>query len=214
MLDQPTDEIDPRDKVLTLVANSLPKIRSCLFTQEFENLTSLLISHRSCITGVGKASLAAHKLAATLASNGTPSIFAHSTELLHGDLGSVQVDDILIAYSNSGKTDQILELSKKAKEIGIAFVLITGNKEGEIVENAALVIDYGKIEEACSLNLTPTTSTIVQMIIADAIAMYVQAKRGLSYHDYSKFHGCGYLGYISRLKAQLDKGNSKEISGS
>ena len=193
------------DKVLNSVAKALYKIRNVLYTREFCNIISLLTMHRSFTTGVGKAGLAAHKMASTLSSNGTPSTYIHATELLHGDLGSIQPDDLIIAFSNSGKTDQIFEISEKARDMGVTFILITGDGNGKIAKNAKIILDYGIIEESCSLNLTPTTSTVVQLVISDALAMAVQAKKGLTYENYSKFHGCGYLGQIARLKAKLNK---------
>lgn len=190
----------PQNIVIDNACDAIYSIRDVVHSAEFNEIVKLIINHRSYVTGVGKAALAARKLASTLASNGTKSTFMHATELLHGDLGAISQDDIIIAYSNSGKTDQILELSNKALESNIRLVLITGNDQSDIAKNSHVVLSYGKINEACSLNLTPTTSFIVQCIIADSIAMVVQSLRGLTYDEYSRFHGGGYLGYISRLK--------------
>jgi arabinose-5-phosphate isomerase len=193
----------PSDILFNSVIKSLNDIKSVLYTKEFNDLVILLTTTRSWATGVGKAALAAQKLSTTLASNGSPSAFIDTTEALHGNLGGVKPNELIVAFSNSGKTDQILELSYKAKDLGIIFVLITGDGHATIAKNTHIVIDYGKINEPCLLGLTPTTSTIIQLTIADALAMSVQRKRGLTYDEYSKFHGAGYLGYISKLKAEL-----------
>ncbi len=193
-----------QDRVFNMAISALNATKNIIYTKEFNQVVLLLTARHSCITGVGKASLAAQKLACTLASNGVPSTFSHATELLHGNLGAVANDDIIVAFSNSGKTNEIAELIDKANDLSITIVVVTGNGKADPIQKANVIIDYGKIEEACSLNLTPTTSFTVQQVIADSMAMAVQNNRGLTYSEYSNFHGGGYLGYISKLKSKID----------
>lgn len=204
MSEQAYSNLSPQDRIIDMACDALYGIRPVLHTQEFDKLVSLLCSYNSYVTGVGKAALAAQKLACTLASNGVKSMFIHATELLHGDFGCVSIDDVLIAFSNSGKTNEIAELLQKAIESNITFILITGNGDTEIAKKANLTLNYGKIQEACVLNLTPTISSIVQFAISDALAMCVQNKLGLTYNEYSRNHGGGYLGYISKLKSEIE----------
>jgi arabinose-5-phosphate isomerase len=172
-----------------------------IINRHFFRAVRYLATHRVFSSGLGKAGLVAHKFASTLASNGLPASFIHASEALHGDFGMMQAGDVLVAFSNSGKTDDVICVADKAKSIGIKLILITGEKDSEIAKRANVVLCYGKIEEACVLKLTPTTSIIVMLVIADALAMAVQARVGLSYDKYAINHHAGYLGQISRMKS-------------
>jgi arabinose-5-phosphate isomerase len=155
------------------------------------------------VTGMGKAGLVAEKLASTLASNGIPAAYIRAGEALHGGLGAIQRDDILVAFSNSGKTDEIIQIVTKCREY--AFVaLITGAKASELADLSDICLCYGEVEEACALGLTPTTSIMVMLAIADALAMAVQEKVGLTYSSYARYHHSGYLGQIARQKEKGD----------
>ena len=156
-------------------------------------------------SGMGKAGLVAHKLASTLSSNNIPAAYIHSGEALHGDFGAIQKNDILIAFSNSGKTDEVSLVADKAKSTEALLILITGDNESKIARKADIVLCYGKLQESCPLGLTPTTSISVMLVVADAIAMEVQAANGLTYEQYSRNHHAGYLGQISLEKARRKK---------
>lgn len=160
-----------------------------------------LSTHRVFSCGVGKAGLIGRKFASTLASNGCPASFIHASEALHGDFGMMQAGDVLVAFSNSGKTDDVIRVADKAKSIGMKLILITGERDSEIAKRANIVLCYGMIEEACLLKLTPTTSIVVMLVIADALAMAVQARVGLTYKKYAINHHAGYLGQIARLRS-------------
>lgn len=152
-------------------------------------------------TGMGKAGLVAHKLAATLSSNSIPAAYIHAGEALHGDFGAIRPQDILVAFSNSGKTSEVIQVVRKAKEVGTFVALITGDSDSELARLSDAFLCYGKLKEACSLGLTPTTSIVVMMTIADAIAMDVQQLSGISYREYYRNHHSGYLGQVAKEKS-------------
>ncbi len=159
-------------------------------------------SPRIWCTGMGKAGLVAHKLASTLCSNNVPASYIHAGEALHGDFGAIQDGDVLVAFSNSGKTNEVIQVADKAisQRKMVNTILITGERN-ELSKRAMVTLCYGKIEEACPLGLTPTTSIVVMLAIADALAMAVQTVKKLDYKTYAINHHSGYLGQISRQKS-------------
>lgn len=192
---------NPAEHVFDYAIQYLTKTRGIVNTKQFNDAVELLSTHRTWITGMGKAALSAHKLASTLSCNGIPAGYIHAGEALHGDFGAIQSEDVLVSFSNSGKTDEVLRVSSKAKDAGTKLILITGNPNGDVAKIADVVLCYGEVREACSLGLTPTTSVIVMMAIADALSMAVQVKVGLTYEQYARNHHSGYLGQIAREKA-------------
>jgi arabinose-5-phosphate isomerase len=189
-------------KVFDYAISNLRQARKLVRTNEFRRAVDMLSASRIWCSGMGKAGLQAHKLAATLACNGRPAAYVHAGEALHGDFGSIQRGDVVVAFSNSGKTDEISQVAVKSKAVGAFLILITGNKKTEIAKKADLVLCYGKVKEACPLGLTPTTSTIVMMALADAVAMEVQCRLGLTYDKYALNHHSGYLGQKARDQDQ------------
>jgi arabinose-5-phosphate isomerase len=137
-------------------------------------------------------------LASTLSCNGRPAAFIHAGEALHGDFGAIQKGDVVVACSNSGKTDEVIQVADKAKHIGAILILITGTADSEIAKKADVVLCYGSIKEACPLGLTPTTSILVMMALCDSLSMAVQKVVGLSYETYASNHHAGYLGGMAR----------------
>lgn len=146
------------------------------------------------VTGVGKAGIVAQKISATLASTGTPSIFLHPTEALHGDLGRIRKDDALLALSNSGESAEVLALLPSMRALGTRIVAITGAQGSTLARHADCVLDIGRVQEACPLNLAPTASTTAMLALGDALAMVVLRERAFSREDYARFHPGGSLG--------------------
>ncbi len=146
------------------------------------------------MTGLGKAGIIATKLSATLASTGTRSIFLHPVEALHGDLGRVTEDDVVIAFSNSGTTEEILRLLDHTKARRAAMIAVTGAKDSPLASHADVVLDYGPVEEACPHGLAPTVSTTCMLAMGDALALTVMQMRQFGPEDFAIFHPAGALG--------------------
>ncbi len=149
---------------------------------------------RVITTGVGKAGIIAQKVSATMASTGTPSLFLHPTEALHGDLGRVTADDIVLAFSNSGTTEEVLRLVGPVKDIGAATVALTSDADSPLARHAEVALDYGKVTEACPLGLAPTTSTTVMLALGDALAMAILSEHAFDKEQFARFHPAGELG--------------------
>lgn len=146
------------------------------------------------ITGMGKAGIIGEKISATLASTGTPSHFLHPAEAVHGDLGRVQSNDLIIALSHSGESEEIVRLIEPIKQRGIKLVSITGNKESRLGKHSDVVLCMGKQIEACPLGVAPSVSTTCMLALGDAIAFAVMKAREFGVEDYARFHPGGALG--------------------
>lgn len=146
------------------------------------------------VSGMGKAGLIGQKISATLASTGTPSIFLHPGEALHGDLGRIREKDVVLAMSNSGETDELNALVPVARRIGARVIALTGNGASTLAKRADAVLDFGSVEEACPMKLAPTASTTAMLALGDALAMVVLAERGFDRKDYALYHPAGALG--------------------
>ncbi len=146
------------------------------------------------LTGIGKAGIVATKISATLASTGTQSIFLHPVEALHGDLGRLRPDDVVVALSNSGSSEELVRLAEHIARRGASLIAVTGDAESPLARHADHVICYGSIEEACPHGLSPTVSTTVMLAIGDALALVVMEMRDFSPQDYAAFHPGGALG--------------------
>ena len=156
-----------------------------------------LINHskgRVIITGIGKSGIVARKIVATLNSTGTRSIFLHPVEAMHGDLGIVSTDDVVIALSNSGETDELNALIPSLKRIGCSIVAFTGRIESSLGRQSDLVIDVGVAREACPLGLAPTASTTAMLAVGDALAVTLIDKHSFGASDFKEFHPSGNLG--------------------
>jgi arabinose-5-phosphate isomerase len=149
---------------------------------------------RVIVTGMGKSGLVGRKIAATLASTGTPAYFLHPAEGVHGDIGMVARGDVVLALSNSGETDEVLAVLPTIKRLGIPLILLTGAPGSTLARQADVVVDVGVSEEACPMNLTPTSSTTA------ALAMALLDLRGLRAEDYAALHPAGSLGWRSLFK--------------
>ena len=152
--------------------------------------------------GVGKSGHIANKTAATLASTGTPSFFLHAAEAVHGDLGMVTEDDVVISYSHSGETDEIVRLFPSFKATGAKTIVVTGRPGSTAAKLSDLVLDTGVTQEACPNNLAPTTSTTVMIALSDALAIAVMEERGFGKEDFARFHPAGALGKRLLLRVE------------
>jgi arabinose-5-phosphate isomerase len=157
--------------------------------------TLCLESHgRVIVTGMGKSGHVGGKIAATLASTGTPSFFMHAAEASHGDIGMITRDDVLLALSNSGETAEVLTLLPHCSRLGVAIIAITGNAKSSLARAASVHLDVSVAEEACPLNLAPTASTTATLAIGDALAVAMLEARGFTSQDFARSHPGGALG--------------------
>ena len=154
----------------------------------------LSCSGRVILIGVGKSGLIAKKIAATFASTGTPSFFIHATEASHGDLGMITGDDVAIALSNSGNTEELVEVLPAIKRRGAKIIALTGKLNSNLAKQADLVLDASVEKEACPLNLAPTASTTAALALGDALAVVTLKARGFSEEDFAMSHPGGSLG--------------------
>jgi arabinose-5-phosphate isomerase len=184
------------ERVLRIEADAIlgliPKL-----DERFERGVELLrgCSGRVIVTGMGKSGLIGRKIAATLASTGTPAHFLHPAEGVHGDLGMVARGDVVLALSNSGETDEVLAILPPLKRLGVPIVLLTGNATSSLARQCEVVLDVSVPEEACPMNLAPTSSTTAALAVGDALALALLELRGLRPEDYAALHPRGSLGW-------------------
>jgi len=190
---------DPRriaERVLRLEADAIVALIGKL-DERFTSAVRLLhaCTGRVIVTGMGKSGLIGRKVAATLASTGTPAYFLHPAEGVHGDLGMVARGDVLVALSNSGETDEVLAILPPLKRLGVPIVLLTGNPGSTLARQCEVVLDVSVAEEACPMNLAPTSSTTAALAMGDALAMALLELRGIRPEDYAALHPRGTLGW-------------------
>ena len=149
---------------------------------------------RVIVTGMGKSGHIAGKIAATLASTGTPAFFMHAAEASHGDIGMITRKDVLLALSNSGETNEVLLLVPHASRLGVPLIAVTGNPKSSLARAARVHLDVSVAEEACPLNLAPTASTTVTLALGDALAVALLEARGFTPDDFARSHPGGTLG--------------------
>ncbi len=182
-------------RVLDVEVRALVALRERL-DASFAHALDVLLACRGkvVVTGVGKSGIVCRKIAATLASTGTPAFFLHAGEGNHGDLGTLVRGDVLLAVSNSGETAEVLGLLPAARRLGIPLVAICGSPDSSLARAADAVVDVSVPEEACPLNLAPTASTTATMAIGDALAIALLEERGFSVEDFALLHPAGALG--------------------
>ena len=182
-------------KVLDIESIAIAKLKDQL-DDSFDIACQLCLdcTGKIIVMGIGKSGHIADKLAATLASTGTPSFFVHPGEASHGDLGMVSKSDVVMALSNSGKTEEIVNLLPILKNMGIKIIAMTGDDNSTIATASDVHIDVGVEEEACPMNLSPTASTTAALAMGDAIAVALLEKRGFSVEDFAKSHPGGSIG--------------------
>jgi arabinose-5-phosphate isomerase len=169
---------------------------SHLLTNDFANAVSLIYNSkgRVIITGIGKSAIIANKIVATLNSTGTPSVFMHAADAIHGDLGLILDDDVVICISKSGNTPEIKVLVPFIKNAKNKLIAITGNEKSFLAQQADFILNAYVAQEACPNNLAPTTSTTAQLVLGDALAVCLLELRGFSSKDFAKYHPGGALG--------------------
>jgi len=184
------------ERVLRLEAEAILGVIPTL-DDRFERAVDLLqtCSGRVIVTGIGKSGLIGRKIAATLSSTGTPAFFLHPAEGVHGDLGMLARGDVVLALSNSGETDEMLAILPPLKRVGVPIILLTGNPKSTLARQSEVVLDVSVTEEACPMNLAPTSSTTAALAMGDALAMVLLDLRGLRPEDYAALHPRGTLGW-------------------
>ena len=181
----------------------------------FEKAVRLILAckGRVVVTGMGKAGIIAQKLSATLASTGTPSLWIHPADAIHGDLGRVTKADCVIACSNSGQTEELTLLLPVIKQIGVTTIALTGNVHSTLAKHSDVVLDVSVKQEACSLNLAPTASTTAMLAMADALAVVVAERRGFKERDFALVHPGGQLGrrLLLRVRDLMRTGRANPV---
>ena len=182
--------------------------------ERFERAVTLLLDCRGrvIVTGMGKSGIICRKIAATLASTGTAAFFLHPAEAIHGDLGVLQAEDVVIALSYSGETDELLRLLEAIKRLGARMIAITGVPGSTLGSAADITIDCRVSEEACPLNLVPTASTTAALAIGDALAMTLLAAKGFRQEDFASLHPGGKIGKrLMRAEQLMHAGEAAPI---
>ena len=163
---------------------------------------------RVIVTGMGKSGIICRKIAATFASTGTPAFFLHPAEAIHGDLGVIQAEDVVVALSYSGETDELLRLLETIRRLGAKLIAITGGPRSTLAQAADVALDCSVTEEACPMNLVPTASTTAALAIGDAIAMTLLVEKGFRQEDFASLHPGGKLGKrLMRAEALMRAGD-------
>jgi arabinose-5-phosphate isomerase len=165
--------------------------------ERFERAVQMMreCTGRIVVSGIGKSGLVGRKIAATLASTGTPAYFLHPAEGMHGDVGMLARGDVVVALSNSGETNEMLAILPPLKRLGVPIILLTGNPKSTLARQSDVVLDVSVAEEACPLNLAPTSSSTAALAMGDALAMVLLELRGLRPEDYAALHPAGALGW-------------------
>ena len=182
-------------KVLQTEANAILALVDRL-DDRFDRAIRILLDCRGrvIVTGMGKSGIICRKIAATLASTGTPAHFLHPAEAIHGDLGVIQTDDVVIALSNSGETEELVRLLVSIRRIGARLIAITGDPSSTLGRAADVTLDCSIAEEACPMNLVPTASTTAALALGDALAMTLLVRKGFREEDFASLHPGGKLG--------------------
>ncbi len=196
--------LETAKRVLRIEAEAIEGLLDRLDAR-FERAVDLLFQchGRVVVSGMGKSGLIGRKIAATFTSTGTPSLFLHPAEALHGDLGVLVRDDVLLAISYGGETEEIIQLLETLKRLGVRMVTMTGNPRSTLAAASDVVLDIAVKEEACSLNLAPTASTTAALAMGDALAIALLERRGFSAEDFAALHPAGSLGKRLRRVEQL-----------
>jgi arabinose-5-phosphate isomerase len=163
---------------------------------DFERAVDLLFECRGrvIVTGMGKSGIISRKIAATFSSTGTSAFFLHPAEAIHGDLGAIRDDDVVLALSHSGETEELIRLFESIRRIGAKLIAITGSPRSTLARAADVTLDCGIAEEACPMNLVPTASTTASLALGDALAMTLLVRKGFGEEQFAAFHPGGKLG--------------------
>lgn len=190
-------------KVLEIEQNAIGALSKRIDKNFIKAVDTIFFSTgRVVVTGMGKPGFIGRKISATLASTGTPSLFMHPAEAIHGDIGMVLRDDVVLAISNSGETEEIVRLIPMVKRIGSKMICLTGNKRSVLAKNCDCVLDVEVDREACPMGLAPTASTTAALAMGDALAVALLERRKFKKEDYALLHPGGALGKKLLLKAK------------
>jgi len=202
------DILQTAKSVIDTEIEQLEGLKNCL-DENFVRAVEILKNCKGkvVVTGIGKSGIVAKKIAATLASTGTPSFFLHPAEALHGDLGMVSKEDVVVAISNSGQSSEVLAMLPYFKRLGIPVISITNNPNSELAKRSDVVLKLCVEKEACPLNLAPTSSTTNTLVLGDALAVVLMKLKGFSERDFGLRHPAGSLG--RKLKTVGDLGHFK-----
>ncbi|HTU23793.1 MAG TPA: KpsF/GutQ family sugar-phosphate isomerase [Pirellulales bacterium] len=201
----PVDQLRYAREIIQLESGALWKLAGRL-DGEFCRAVDLLFRCRGSVivTGMGKAGLIGQKIAATLASTGTRSHYLHPAEAVHGDLGRIHHEDLLLVLSQSGETEEVVRLLPSLSEFGVPIVAVTGSRTSTLARSATVTIDLGPLKEACSLGLAPSTSTTAMLAMGDALALVASRMRSFRREDFARFHPAGNLGRrLSKVDDQM-----------
>jgi arabinose-5-phosphate isomerase len=208
------DIIERARNVLDLESRAIKAIRDSL-DETFENAINILLEckGRVVVTGMGKSGLVGRKISATFSSTGTPSFFMHPAEGSHGDSGAVMKNDVVLAISNSGETQELLYLLPLIKRLGLKMIAMTGHKESTLAQKSNVTLNIAVDKEACPLGLAPTASTTATMALGDALAIVLLEKRGFTPEDFLMFHPSGKLGkgLLWRVEDLMVSGNNMPV---
>ncbi|MGB6717889.1 MAG: KpsF/GutQ family sugar-phosphate isomerase, partial [Candidatus Acidiferrales bacterium] len=197
-------------RVLRIEANAIAELIDRL-DEQFERAVEMIFAcnGRVVVTGLGKSGLIGRKISATLASTGTPSVFLHAAEALHGDLGILMREDVALAISQSGETEELLALLEPIKRLGIKLVTMTGSVRSTLAAASDVALNIAVKEEACSLNLAPTASTTAALAMGDALAIALLDRRGFREEDFAALHPKGRLGSkLRRVESVMHAGDA------
>lgn len=193
--EQHTHILDLARQTLDIEAQAILAVKQHLGEQFVQAVQAVLaVKGRVVVMGMGKSGHIGRKIAATLASTGTPAFFVHPAEASHGDLGMVTRDDLVIALSNSGESEELSAILPQIKRQGVKLLAITGQKQSNLAQYATWVLDSSVEKEACPMNLAPTASTTAQLALGDALAVAVLDARGFKQDDFARSHPGGSLG--------------------
>ncbi len=190
-------------KVLINESKAIAKLAKRI-NKDFEKTVTLIAKSkgRVIVTGMGKPGFIAQKVSATMASTGTPSLYLHPAEALHGDLGRVTKQDVIIAFSNSGETEEVVKLLPIIKKIGAKLIAVTGNIKSTLAKNSDFVIDSAVDSEACPMGLAPTTSTTAMLALGDALSIALLERKSFKAKDFALYHPGGALGKRLLLRVE------------
>lgn len=204
-------------KTIELEANSIAGLASYI-NDDFEKAVAAISSAkgRIVVSGIGKSAVIAQKIVATFNSTGTPSIFMHAADAIHGDLGIVQQDDVVIVISKSGESPEIKVLIPLIRNFGNILIAMVGNTESYLARHASIILNTTVEQEACPNNLAPTSSTTAQLVMGDALAICLMQLNGFQSEDFAKFHPGGSLGkklYLRVADLYADNERPKVLAG-
>ena len=187
--------LDEMDRVFQLEIDTLVRVRESL-DESYARASELLFqcSGKVVVTGMGKSGLIAQKIAATFVSTGTPALFLHPGDGMHGDVGIIMDGDVVLAIGKSGETEELLNILLYVKKIGVPVISITASPRSTLAKSSDVVLYTPVTEEACPLNLAPTSSTTAALVVGDALAMSLMKKRGFDPEHYAQLHPGGQLG--------------------